>query len=124
MGISIGHNWTCSSYDEKPLAPEPLPQPDPKNFKILDSVQSGKFLIVKVNYPDCTNYEGNKVLVYENTTLAQLKKQKSIDPHFCTNPNYHSPIARFVPNDRGWAGALIFVRSFVEWEYISSLFKK
>ncbi len=78
------------------------PNPNPRNYKILQHETVGDYLIVEIKYPDCTNYEGNKILLYRGITLKQLKAQGSIDPHFCNNPNFCSPIARFEPTDRGW----------------------
>jgi len=87
--------------------------PDPKNWKIIRSEEIGTHLIVMMQYPDCTNYEGKKILLYENTTLIGLLGQKLIDPHFFPNSNdfkYKSPIARFEPTDRGWEMARKLVR--------------
>jgi hypothetical protein len=82
--------------------------PNPDNWIILSHQKVGKLLVVKIKYPDCDNYEGEKILVYENITLAKLRKQVKIDPHFSENKEYKSPIARFVPTDRGWDMAITF----------------
>lgn len=79
-----------------------LPNPDPANYKIIKSAVLGCFLVVLVNYPDCANYEGNKILVFENTSLEELMTQKLIDPHFSNSSKYKHPIARFEPTKRGW----------------------
>lgn len=108
MGISIGHNWTCSTYD-KPTSsntPTPLPMPDPTHYYIKKCMKIGKFLLVKINYPDCTNYEGNKILMYYNKTVDDLYKQNSLDPHFSNNSEMISPIARFEPTKIGWSLAM------------------
>lgn len=85
-------------------------QPNPWKYNIVYSEQIGHFLILFVHYPDCTNYEGKKILVYKDVTLEQLhKNQDSLDPHFfqkLKNPGYpdgkyHSPVARFVPTIEG-----------------------
>lgn len=81
---------------------EPNPNPDPTNYTIRSSKTIGRFLLVLVYYPNCTNYSGEKILVYENVSLEQLKAQKHIDPHFLEDSRYYSPIARFVPNKHGW----------------------
>ena len=80
--------------------------PDPKNWSIKEHVQINSFLIIKINYPDCTNYEGNKILVFENTTMEELMKQKMIDPHFSGNKKFLSPFARFEPTEKGWEAAI------------------
>ena len=59
-----------------------------------------------INYPDCINYEGNKILVFEGINYIKLYSQGSIDPHFSNNENFHSPIARFEPTDKGWSMAV------------------
>ncbi|MCP4520978.1 MAG: hypothetical protein GY827_04670 [Cytophagales bacterium] len=81
---------------------ESLPNPNPNNYKVIRHYQSGKFLLVELKYLDCTNYEGNKIMLYKDCTMTQLLEQKLIDPHFSNNPNYYSPIARFEPTDEGW----------------------
>jgi hypothetical protein len=75
--------------------------PNPSNYKIGAYCQYGDFLVVWITYPNCTNFEGNKILVYQNITLQDLRDQKLIDPHFSENKQYHSPIARFLPTAEG-----------------------
>ena len=120
MGISIGHNWSCSTYD-KPKVVEriverviekPLPNPNPKRYTILNYHQNGKWLVLLVNYPDCTNYEGNKILLYKGVYIDDLMGQGSIDPHFSNNVQKYSPIARFVPTMEGWDMAISLIRTF------------
>lgn len=101
MGMFKKSSW--STYDKKPPA---LPNPDPKNFQVKRYATVGDGLVVEVHYPSCTNYEGRKVLVYCNVTIGDLLRQGSIDPHFCDNTEYHSPIARFEPTENGWALAV------------------
>lgn len=107
--------FSSDRYPDKPIAQprpagyipdQPLPNPDPSRYKIGSYVHMGRFLIVKIHYLDCTKYEGNKLLMYENVTIDELKKQKLIDPHFSDNKRYISPIARFLPNDYGWEMAI------------------
>lgn len=84
----------------------PPGNPNPENYKVLRSLQLGKYLIVIIQYPDCKNYEGKKIMVYESD-IETLLAQKKIDPHFSNNTNFKSPIARFVPNYSGWNMAKI-----------------
>ncbi len=121
MGISIGvskdsypsgrekYEGLFSKWKDK--VPEPMatsggnamsPNPDPERWHIMEARQIGHSLVVKLYYPGCTNYEGNKVMVYEYCTIHQLKAQKRIDPHFSDNPDYRSPVGRFEPTKRGW----------------------
>lgn len=80
--------------------------PNPSRYRITLVKEVGGFLIMKINYPDCTNYEGNKILVFHGVTLIDLMYQRDIDPHFFNDPNLKSPIARFAPTDEGWAMAV------------------
>ena len=86
--------------------------PDPSNFVIEKAESIGRFTVVKIYYPDCTNYEGRKILVYENVRLSEIIKSAALDPHFCDNKNHISPIARFEPTTRGWRYAVSFCRGF------------
>ena len=95
MGLGLG--FSRSTYD----GPGP-PNPDPANYRILRSDKYGPFLLVEVLYPDCTNYEGRKILLYKGVTLADLDRQGSIDPHFSENSKFASPIVRFMPTETGW----------------------
>ena len=115
MGISPFH-YSSSSYDSLPKEPikeildklkksPNYPNPDPNNYKIIRAYEYNNKLIVEIKYLDCTNYEGNKILYYEDCTLVKLLKQKSIDPHFSENKKFHSPTARFEPTERGWCMA-------------------
>ncbi len=76
-----------------------MPRSD--NFYIQRIERVGEWLIALIVYPDCTNFEGQKILVYR-TSLASLGSQKHLDPHFSDNSAYLSPIARFIPTEEGW----------------------
>lgn len=88
--------------------------PNPKNFKIINYKRIENFSIIKINYPESTNYEGNKILIFDGPTFNDLIKQGSIDPHFSDNKKYHSPIARFEPTTDGWNNAILFIKSKLE----------
>ena len=103
--VSASH-WDCGCGGKA----SKLPNPDPKNFKILRSVKAGRYVTVMVNYPDCTNYEGNKVLVFSDLTQDQIGLLKSIDPHFCEG-DHPSPIARFEPTADGWDMSITFINT-------------
>ena len=100
--------------DEKPqevytdLERKANPNPDPERFTIFKHLPVGDYLIACIKYHDCTNYEGTKVLVFEDLTYEKLRSFRSIDPHFSENKKYKSPIARFVPTNQGWDMARAF----------------
>ncbi len=98
----------------KPIKPI-YPNPNPARFSIKETIQIGKVLVAKVHYPDCTNYEGVKVLVFSNCKDEDLRKRKTLDPHFSPfhyvetyNLHLNGPIARFEPSDKGWELAIKF----------------
>ena len=94
-----------SAYDSQGTY-RPLPMnPNPKRYKVLRHEEIGNWLLVEVHYPDCTNYEGRKILLYYQTNYKQLKRQKSIDPHFSNSTTMRSPFARFEPTQSGWTAA-------------------
>jgi hypothetical protein len=67
-----------------------------------------------MQYPDCTNYEGNKILVFRGVTLIDLVNQRQIDPHFFKDAKVKSPIARFEPTPQGWTMAQVFVDAWLK----------
>lgn len=114
MGIGPGYKYRgCSS------SPYSVPgsNPVPSNFKVVDwrhfRNRKGKVhLLVKVKYPDATNYEGVKIMVYEGFDQVHDLLERvnyKLDPHF--SANRISPIARFAPTDEGWALAIKFAGS-------------
>lgn len=102
MGLGIG--FSKSSFEISSTTT--LSKPDPKNYSIIKHEELGKYLLIMINYPDCSNYEGNKILLFKGIKLKDLKKQKMIDPHFSDNDKYWSPVARFEPTELGWNMAL------------------
>ena len=114
MGLSIGRSlsWHDRSLSptEQPSYSNGLPNPDPSNFKIITEVRVRNFTIFKINYPDCTNYEGDKIVVFENSDLPDVNEM--IDPHFCDKSDGPSPVARFEPTQRGWKMAIAFCYAY------------
>lgn len=106
----MGLNLFCSSSGLETPAPN-LPNPDPKRFRVEEWERIGWFLLVKVHYPNCTNFEGRKILVFQNLSIPMLLEQGAIDPHFSDSKEYHHPIARFIPTNEGWEMAKKFCRA-------------
>lgn len=94
FGSSSSVPMSATARIQTHKSPEP-PQPDSANYRIERTVRKGDYLLMEITYPDCKNYEGRKILLFENTTLNDLMRQKYIDPHFCDNKDYKHPIARF-----------------------------
>ena len=90
MGIGMGRAcWT------NPTAA--APNPNPGRWERLLVRQYPGAYVLKARYPDCTNFEGVKIMVFRGDyrTLGD-----TLDPHFSPMPD--SPIARFIPNKEGW----------------------
>jgi hypothetical protein len=108
MGISPFSHWkSCSCYYESNKSTKTPEAPNPNIFTIKQIHTHGKYIIVLVNYPNCTNYEGNKICVYSNKKIRELVNSDYLDPHFDENDG---PIARFEPTNRGWKMAVSFVK--------------
>lgn len=107
MGVGISGN---RSYDrtEYIYVDRPLPNPKPDNFKLGYVKQKGNYLIALVEYPDCTNFEGVKLMVFCGLTHEELLAVKTLDPHFSDKVSKFSPIARFRPTVAGWDAAELF----------------
>jgi hypothetical protein len=97
MGITIGiHPSNAKSYKTNPL------NPDPQNFKIqkIETYVKGSDVVrfIYINYPNCTNFEGNKILIVRGSlhTTCYLNKDQ-IDPHFTEDSNI---IGRIKPAEK------------------------
>lgn len=102
---------SSSSFDTIPRSVNP--NPDPTNYIINSDITIHGYLILDITYRGCTNFEGNKILVFDHgVTIDKLINQYAIDPHFSDNTNMISPIARFVPTDKGWDMAMHFAKTY------------
>lgn len=113
MGSLFGGRVSSSVYDNPQIKNENYAMtgnPNPKNFKILRKLKNNWYTILLIQYPDCTNYEGNKILVFDNIELGNELELDIIDPHFTDKGP--SPIARFEPTERGWNMARFFCDNY------------
>lgn len=99
--------FTISSSDDKIYSESG--QPDPYKFEILQISCVGNWSAVKIRYPNCTNYEGNKILLC-NQVESLIRKHKRIDPHFTDKENALNLFARFEPTEKGWEEAVALAR--------------
>ena len=121
MGINIfkGHRpGSSSSFEKSVTVASPAKQkkikgnPDPNNWQLIRAKSfAGGFLLIELEYPDCSNYEGRKILVFKDVDSKALFAQGAIDPHFFPDGKYKSPMARFEPTDRGWSMAEIMIEA-------------
>ena len=94
MGLKLfGSSFSRGQCD----CPAPT-DPNPHRFKILGTFEANGWTIAIVQYPNCTNYDGKKVLLYDKSSKA-IEDQTKLDPHFLEDQ--FSPVARFEPTERG-----------------------
>lgn len=74
--------------------------PDAANFRILDAYAAGGLSLIRVEYPGCLNYEGQKVLLLRKN-IEEIQQLSLLDPHFLQKDE-NGLLARFVPTDEGW----------------------
>lgn len=97
FGSSFGDDFTWNCNDKSP--DNTSPDPNPENFKIKQIREIGKYLWVLVNYPNCSTFKGDKILIYRNVTRNRIKLYARLDPHF--SETGLSPVARFRPDSDG-----------------------
>ena len=114
IGYKLSGCSSCSRLSTE-LARRPS-NPDPKNYRVIDIMQVEGCVIARVVYPNCQDYERNKILVYEKKDHGYLRRcnlsrsglRPPLDPHFCDSKEHPSPIARFQPGLKGLRMALTF----------------
>lgn len=117
MGIGIG--FSCSSRDENPkqyvyIDREKIvekttirdyqdvnPKPHLFTIKNLENVNGNT--IALVNYPNCTTFNGDKLLLIRG--FYNKGNFKILDPHFLDDK--HIVIGRFIPTKEGWKMARV-----------------
>ncbi len=103
----------CSSSNDQIWNTQPTIKPDPILFNIIKMEQVGYNIVIFVNYPTCTNYEGNKICVYKSADFHDFVNMKMLDPHFSDNNTVLSPFARFEPTAEGWDFAVNLAKEIV-----------
>ena len=93
--------------------------PDPDRYQVENAEEVGPHLVLRVKYPNCERcaYEGSKILVVLNASLAQAITWRRIDPHFrdpkAMKSLLHeapSPAARFPGSTQGWSDAIVYAK--------------
>jgi len=97
----VGLNLILSGHD-KDCRTRVVPTPDPRSFSVLKSYRRGNNVALMIKYPEAENYEGLKILVFENEPKEFVAGAIQFDPHFFPDSNL---VARFAPTTRGWAMA-------------------
>ena len=81
---------------------QPRSSPDPDKFRIKEIAERNHHTLIRINYPDCTNYRGDKILLYRNIRSLEILGSIHLDPHFSESSNCPIPFARFRPTKKGW----------------------
>lgn len=82
----------------------PAPNPDPSRWQLTWVKEYKGAYVLKVRYLDCTNFEGEKIMVFRGKFDIEMMG-KPLDPHFTESPS--SPVARFKPDGEGMKLALM-----------------
>lgn len=72
--------------------------PDPMRFNLVDVREIGDVTVAYVTYPNCTTFDGRKLLVFDGHCKALLKVARVLDPHFLPN---NKLVARLRPDEAG-----------------------
>lgn len=72
--------------------------PDPHNFVLKRVYEIGDVTVAYVDYPNCTTFDGRKLLVFDGHCKALLKVARVLDPHFLPN---NKLVARLRPDEAG-----------------------
>jgi hypothetical protein len=107
MGLPIGFSRCHCDTERIVYVDRPLPNPNPTRFDAVRVEQIGEMVVAEIHYHGCTNYEGRKVMVYDNCKVKDIEFANKLDPHFCERCRL-SPVARFEPTRRGWDWAIAF----------------
>lgn len=92
MGLSMVKSCYKQGYryDEDPIA---------TRFRIVNMYSVNGHTLAHINYPNCTNFEGNKYILFKDTSIKEIEQMGEIDPHFQQGSNI---IARLEPTPMGW----------------------
>ena len=98
MGISLMNKCLTNRN-------QPAPNPSPSRWELLEKKEYDGGYVLRVRYLDCTNFEGEKIMVFR----GGYRHKDYLDPHF--SESIESPIARYRPDNDGWAFACALASS-------------
>jgi hypothetical protein len=90
MGLFGRQNRGCSTNPQAAA-------PNPARFRVLQEERVGRLWVAMLQYPNCSNFEGHKVVVCKGVAPSL---RTSLDPHFSENGDI---VARFAPTPAGFA---------------------
>ncbi len=95
-----------SAYERTSGQVVPDTNPDPERFTVERTHSVGSYVCAMIDYVNCTNYEGKKIVVFEKTVAEDVWSAESVDPHFMEDGKV---VARFRPDDEGWLDAVAYI---------------
>jgi len=113
IGMSRGSS-NCGSTSTAALR-QPVRDGNPNKyrFNVKRRKNIGNACVAEINYPDCDNHDGDKILVYSDANILDMGLEAlCLDPHFLHVGN--SPVARFEPTEIGWKYAISFAKMIAE----------
>lgn len=96
MGLGVMKLSSGTTYTQNPV------NPNPYVFFVKKCYTANGLFVSLVYYPNCTTFEGNKILI----TNYDIRNQTKLDPHFYSGSGL---VARFEPTDTGWEAAVWFI---------------
>lgn len=75
------------------------------NYKVLNCFVKGEWTVLKLNFPNCKSYNGDKLILLKGFKLSELDPKK-FDPHFLPE---NKIFARFLPTQEGMEAALDYI---------------
>lgn len=107
----MGLNFFARKCNSSPYAVQDS-NPNPEKFSIIKEHYENGYLVLEVSYPNCTNFEGRKLMLYQGfRTSQQLLKYNNgkLDPHFADSKG--APIGRFKPDKDGLRLIALIIQS-------------
>lgn len=93
-------------------AAQPRPgEPQAHRFELIKVEQVGLNVVALVRYPDASEFDGAKVLLYRNEAVARIEAAPMLDPHFLMASAHPKPFARFEPTEEGLRAALLMAEA-------------
>ena len=116
LGIGMSRGGSDNHTTQPVLEPVRDGNPNKYRFTVKRKLDVGDACVVEMNYQDCFNHDGNKILVYANKDIFKNGlKARCLDPHFLAIGE--SPVARFEPSEMGWKYAVSFARVLARGSY-------
>ena len=97
FGSSSSFGLSDLSLYETNIKPEDI-NPDPVNFVIDNVISTKDYLLAIVTYPNCTNFDGQKYILFKGLSELELFEMDTLDPHFFPE---NKIVARLKPNEEG-----------------------